>query len=708
MHPCLLVCEIFRMICQHLFDSSAKRSLAALAQTCKAFEDTALDLLWFEQTSLAPIFAFIPHHLWKTNFIHTTFERPMLSSDLTRFSYYSPRVKTYRDHTPPSFTMCLSSVLHIIIPQSLVFPNVQMLEFYGDNGNFQWLHFFLGPHVDSITLVLRPGFMESSNMTLSLFPRLKSQYPFLKHASITFDDRANHPQTDVNIRSRVRCLSDAVLGWNRLHSLTVGSLDGGAWLHLPTLAGLTFLKVGALSDEVGQLLQSRNGHPTGFRALRELRIGASSVRACIELLKYFADSPLETFVVGLWSPNHVNWWKGLSNMMARGCAHFAMNTVCIYRATHYLAEPQVPDAKNVEVIIPLFSFPNLTRLVLEPSFPFNLDSNTFSRLSAWSRLESLDLGRELKSDEKPGLLGLVPFAQYCPRLRILRIFVDATMNVPNMADILRIRRQEISNKSLLELNVDDSPINKESVFESANLLSFIFPKLQNVSIDIRRLVRRLGGEVDAWLANEEGIVIPHGPATIEGNLISASFHIPAETPFRIYWRSHLDRPITALCAVIRPPLPGEPEEYYATVHVMDETRPTTQLQCSRNPNPTGQIQGGWFLGPPAFETGFVQLEICAALREPTLGVYLTDGAVDRPALILRFNLVGLVPIGVTPARFRRSLSPSPQSINTLSALSQMVNLKPEDGQEGLSYFIQPLHDWRGNYTQQVTVMNLLV
>ncbi|KAJ7119541.1 hypothetical protein C8R44DRAFT_853669 [Mycena epipterygia] len=53
-----------------------------------------------------------------------------------------------------------------------------------------------------------------------------------------------------------------------------------------------------------------------------------------------------------------------------------------------------------------------------------------TRLGAWSRLETLDLGPELMRAEQPGVLGLVPFAVHYLRLRSLRIRDDANIDVP--------------------------------------------------------------------------------------------------------------------------------------------------------------------------------------------------------------------------------------------------------------------------------------
>ncbi|KAJ7673430.1 hypothetical protein B0H17DRAFT_1140902 [Mycena rosella] len=197
--------------------------------------------------------------------------------------------------------------------------------------------------------------------------------------------------------------------------------------------------------------------------------------------------------------------------------------------------------------------------------------------------------------------------------------------------------------------------------------------------DIRRLSRHLCGDVSAWLSDENYLLMPHAPPTLVGNQLSTIFYISAAS-------KSLGLPITAVCAIVRPPFPGQTEDFYATLHVMDKTEPETQFQTSQTTR-NGQPEDGWFLSPPAFEfgvfvgqhvilqanrrrVGFVRLEIYGTTREPTLGCYLMS---DLPALIIHFNLVGLAPVSAAPLYFTRSRCPSPESALALSVIPQVFN-----------------------------------
>lgn len=67
-HRCLLIPEIFDQICvqldQTLSNRKKKSSLAALAQTCRLFRETPLDLLWSKLPDLVLLIRCMPSDLW--------------------------------------------------------------------------------------------------------------------------------------------------------------------------------------------------------------------------------------------------------------------------------------------------------------------------------------------------------------------------------------------------------------------------------------------------------------------------------------------------------------------------------------------------------------------------------------------------------------------------------------------------------------------
>lgn len=70
MHRCLEIQEIVSLVCQQLSAENTRTvsnngSLAALAMTCRDFQEPALDALWYQQTSLIPLVKCFPSDSWE-------------------------------------------------------------------------------------------------------------------------------------------------------------------------------------------------------------------------------------------------------------------------------------------------------------------------------------------------------------------------------------------------------------------------------------------------------------------------------------------------------------------------------------------------------------------------------------------------------------------------------------------------------------------
>lgn len=67
MHPALCIPEIVEIVCAELeeLDPWAQKDFAALARTCKAFQEPALDILWRKQDTLAHLVKCLPSDMWE-------------------------------------------------------------------------------------------------------------------------------------------------------------------------------------------------------------------------------------------------------------------------------------------------------------------------------------------------------------------------------------------------------------------------------------------------------------------------------------------------------------------------------------------------------------------------------------------------------------------------------------------------------------------
>jgi hypothetical protein len=67
LQQCVLVPDIVDLICGEVekFPSQRYRTLKALARTCRLFQESALNRLWCELESLAPLIMCMPEDLWR-------------------------------------------------------------------------------------------------------------------------------------------------------------------------------------------------------------------------------------------------------------------------------------------------------------------------------------------------------------------------------------------------------------------------------------------------------------------------------------------------------------------------------------------------------------------------------------------------------------------------------------------------------------------
>jgi hypothetical protein len=63
-HICLLpaeiLCEIFTIIREDRFKPNSRRTVAALARTCRTFQEPALDVLWRDIKGFEPLLSCLP------------------------------------------------------------------------------------------------------------------------------------------------------------------------------------------------------------------------------------------------------------------------------------------------------------------------------------------------------------------------------------------------------------------------------------------------------------------------------------------------------------------------------------------------------------------------------------------------------------------------------------------------------------------------
>ncbi|KAF8447209.1 hypothetical protein L210DRAFT_3472025, partial [Boletus edulis BED1] len=166
MHPALYVEEILLEIFGHCYDREEstssmrinKTDLPALARTCKAFRDPALDILWAELYSLAPLIRCLPGALSQIVDLYSL-NRPLEQADWDIILNFTRRVRIC--HLSWSFGVASECVKDLSKPPTStvsIFPNLCNARISSPTEDtFPFLRHVTGPRLVVIKLLYHHG-----------------------------------------------------------------------------------------------------------------------------------------------------------------------------------------------------------------------------------------------------------------------------------------------------------------------------------------------------------------------------------------------------------------------------------------------------------------------------------------------------------------------------------------------------------------------
>ncbi|KAJ7442781.1 hypothetical protein B0H11DRAFT_2093438 [Mycena galericulata] len=491
MHRALRIPEIVSMISRELVsfperafhhnNSDTAQTLAAVARTCKAFQDPALDLLWAPQNTVMKILDCMPGDIWEetdegdTAELEVRLKRPVLPSDWERPLFYSRRVKffTFDAHTFPAGSEFYET-LGMCWPGGYFFPNIEGVEWdSSDPAMFPHVRLVVGPRLTSLTLGLC-----QSTAHLSLLPTLATQCPLLEDVII---------YCAKDLTGRLESVSRFVTASTHLRTLYVPCLDRTALEHIVTLPNFVSLELSdqsPLPPSFAFLAKSELPSP----ALEDLDMTQTDVRAAIDVLNSLSHPSLDRLTLAFPKespPPVASAIVEFYNAAAMNCDVDSLSSLVIGYPGF---TERTPDQGQIALytisgtqLCPLFVFSNLTSVNLAGPVGLDLDDAVATNMArAWPRIRSIELGTSTFTPVPPRttLRALLSFAQCCPRLWHLHLSFDATV-LPELE--LQPGKKRPQQKCLTDLGVMFSPVN--APLAVAAFLSSVFPKLQRLHTD---------------------------------------------------------------------------------------------------------------------------------------------------------------------------------------------------------------------------------
>ncbi|KIM40818.1 hypothetical protein M413DRAFT_445624 [Hebeloma cylindrosporum] len=491
--------EIFHYV--HCGNKGAARDMVALAQTCRAFEDMALNILWHTQNNFVHLIKTLPPRCWaenpETDIFYKTFRlvttvkgRPTMD-EFTRFKSYASRIRRvsylpyahHKESSVPRDQVALRTLMsyHELANHS-VFPNLRQLEFVDVKHAVGCLDIFLRS-AKSISLSLcwsdcyDVGF---NSMFRTLFRIIEEHALNMEELDLGSFQSGLTGNVD---RDAKDVFSDLVCKMSELRGMKTGSrsLNGRALRHLASLPRLHTLQIPNTPEDILDSVQRVQSSRMVFSELQQLTMHVGDMSSFIRLvdrLKPLRLRALTLFVRPIPSSTDIH---SLFSALQESTQHAdfrrflvkpseAGQTQSSARRRGYVTIPS-------SMLDPLLSFKNMTVVELNLPYSFDVgDGHVRAMAEAWPRLCRLQLGSLVGWHVRSLVTctGILSLVRGCRELEYLAVpFGGAGEFVPLRAS-LTLRDV---NRKIRYLYVGNGEMKFGDMKCVARFLKFVFPRL---------------------------------------------------------------------------------------------------------------------------------------------------------------------------------------------------------------------------------------
>uniref|UniRef100_A0A5K1K0P3 Cell surface hydrophobicity-associated protein n=1 Tax=Ganoderma boninense TaxID=34458 RepID=A0A5K1K0P3_9APHY len=465
-------------------------TLAALAVTCKAFMEPALNVLWKSQRSLGPLVRTLPADLWEEEVVGTYMGKPAyelemlrvpLSSEWSRFDFYAPRIRELghwrfefpeihiNNHGSPGdhalrrrVTSGVVTCLAFSRKTRWLLPNLTSLRWTKDDwSTTDLLPLFLGPNLTRLAISCH-ALPEEHDGTVpsSLAPVISSILnicPTLTQLEIYSD----HPACtiDAAVTFALQC--------PMLESFIVSNPEPWPTPFIHHLARQPFLREVRLrmdketSDNLGFLQTASLHHP--FSSLQLLSVVMPSLGPSATLIQMMYQCQLTTVVFQLTDHVFPSEIADLFTALREHCSRETLRTVEIYAPSNRDWEFSNDDVFLLVHLEPLLHFPNIHIFSLEAPLVVDMGNEDLQAIAdAWPRLVALLLmdGWGFANIPEATWAGVAYLTHKCPRLVSLSISIDSriddvalTTSLPSFQPNMRLRFLSVMDSVLKDVDV---------------------------------------------------------------------------------------------------------------------------------------------------------------------------------------------------------------------------------------------------------------
>nr|GAT55152.1 predicted protein [Mycena chlorophos] len=486
MHRCLQIPEIVLNVVSQVAPEQ-KKTLLSFALVCHAFQTAALDELWkgpddglFEHLLgcfLSDLFEITVAPDKVTARLH----RPVTRRDWDRPSLYCARVR----HVTLEFQEAakyanLLGLISISFYGEFLFPRLESLRW--DMGNpaakkrdtdlVGFLRLLVPPTLKTIHLEKPYGALR---LMLSILPTISARV-----RSLTDVHLGSGSSSGCSTNERA-AISDFVVCFDGLRSLSVPSVDSRAWLHLAQLPELKSFTLETCLDAVPALPRDAE---KPFAQLTHLSIGVVTVPAALRILLLVGNAPVEYLCI---TPAFMTTAGQLTTFYA--ALADTTNLKNTLKSLNQELPRRPPDTTDDDgwgvpraALVSIGAFSKLTTISMQSFRHFEIDEVTLLGLArGWPNLKSLRLAQNTRESTLP-LNALIGLASLCPHLMDISLTFDTT-TIPSLRATGARGERRATLDVLNELTMGHSNVEATQIFEMARFISGLCPVLEYLFSD---------------------------------------------------------------------------------------------------------------------------------------------------------------------------------------------------------------------------------
>ncbi|OAX34487.1 hypothetical protein K503DRAFT_724404, partial [Rhizopogon vinicolor AM-OR11-026] len=418
-HRVLSISDVLNMI----FSLMDRDDNVINACICKQWSDVALDLIWREVVNLPRLLNTLKGH---TNHHpkHSGSERASLLVWCARFQKYANRVRTLRHHEGAKDYSKMLDDMAMTRPTLEVLPNLHTLEWlFQDVKCMEQATLFMHHGVRKLVISGPPLFHKSKS---SLFIDIAARMPYLHSLDLRVPYAVHLIEADIlELLRGLPDLKKVIFPEFYFTSAIVSELSRMKYINNMQFELGPNQGLGDEKDVNSFVPVLEQG---AFPMLRNLDMTARLEDVTRFMNNDFAPIKLTSLFIDTYVEHEPEQLHTLLATLSDQC-HLLSN-LCT-KLVHVPAQLKLIPADQItfDTLRPVLSFQKLTTFEVLHKYPVNITLEEIEELaSRWPSLRSLYLNEEplVMTTPKLDLRALIPFTLYCPKLRHLGLFMDAT------------------------------------------------------------------------------------------------------------------------------------------------------------------------------------------------------------------------------------------------------------------------------------------